>query len=86
MENNSRCVIHGEKKVLDAEDREHIPATIEADTESLLAVIRDFWIPDTLQDINLSTEEIKEKRERAYYVRKIDNHLEIGFCEINFIC
>jgi len=149
MGNDCGCVIHGEKKVLDAEDREYIPVTIEmskelyekavkiskacghdsvedtitsgislylqdlkqacactqrkmntennckdkehisptieTEIECLWDVLKDFWISDVLNDINQPIEKNNEKKQGAYYVRKIDNHLEIGICEINFI-
>jgi len=85
MENNCGCVILEEKKVLDAEDKEHISPTIEIEIECLWDVLKDFWISDVLNDINQPIEKNNEKKQGAYYVRKIDNHLEIGICEINFI-
>ena len=59
-----------------------LPPTIDTNLEYIISQIKNFWIPD-IQD--QSIENNQDKKQRAYYIQKVDNHLELGICKVNYI-
>lgn len=64
------------------------PVTIEKDIEYLWDQLRNFWIEEVLHeqitDSELENIENSIDKDLQYYIRKIDNHLEIGIAEIKY--